>query len=145
MFESLRAARRLRPTLADEAALADLEPTYISADQHVSPGGSRAPRSVDMGLWLRDARRHLGQTSCMPPAPPPPARFLLVDRCLTSVRVRLQVPRGVIVRDVFLGFLPPGAAVTAENLDPGGVVDATQSGVEQCVHNYAFESVGCGP
>jgi hypothetical protein len=52
------------------------------------------------------------------------------------------VPKEVIVRDVFLGLLPPGAAVTAENLDLWGVVDATQSGVEEGVHNYSFESVG---
>jgi hypothetical protein len=76
----------------------------------------------------------------MGPMPPAPARFMLLSRSPSAVRVQLDVPAGVVVRDVFVGFIGPETNIGPEGLDPGRVVDATPDGVGEGQHTYALES-----
>ena len=73
-----------------------------------------------------------------------PAEFVLLRRSPSLVLVQLDVPAGVVVRDVFVGFIAPGTNIRPEGLDPGRVVDATPDGVGEGQHTYALESVTGG-
>jgi hypothetical protein len=70
-----------------------------------------------------------------------PARFVLLSRSPSLVLVQLDVPAGVVVRDVWVGFIGPETNIGPEGMDPGRVVDATPDGVGEGHHTYALDSV----
>ena len=69
-----------------------------------------------------------------------PAGFVLLSRSPSLVLVQLEVPAGVVVRDVWVGFIGPETSIGPEGMDPGRVVDATPDGVGAGQHTYALES-----